>query len=124
METLAHLLYDRELAGRLERAVENETRLLAIDDDEVDAILSVLGDRPPGSRSSAASFCANDGRSALTPAERRTVLRGLSESGRGHTFRMPTDTTLPPSPIPVPDPLPPPDPKPPTEPDPVPPDTI
>jgi hypothetical protein len=45
---LAALLWDRELAGRLERAVENETRLLAIGDDEVDAILSAIDDPPAG----------------------------------------------------------------------------
>jgi hypothetical protein len=45
---LATMLWDRELAGRLERAVENETRLLAIDDDEVDSNLSVMEDPPAG----------------------------------------------------------------------------
>jgi hypothetical protein len=45
---LAARLWDRELAGRLQRAVENETRLLAVDDDEVVAILSAMEDPPAG----------------------------------------------------------------------------
>ena len=48
IEELATLRWDRELAGRLERAVENETQLLTVDDDEVDAILSVLEDSSAG----------------------------------------------------------------------------
>jgi hypothetical protein len=48
VQELATMLWDRELAGRLEHAVENETRLLAIDDEEVDSILHVLTDVPAG----------------------------------------------------------------------------
>jgi hypothetical protein len=45
---LAALVADEELAARLRRAVDNETRVLAVDDGEKDEILLALVEPPEG----------------------------------------------------------------------------
>ena len=63
---LAGLVDDEELASKLRRAVENETRVLATDDGERDELLLALVEPPEGLASCAGCSCASDESRSLT----------------------------------------------------------